>query len=400
MAETILFQYPLDLTGTLSSNKVTIKGTLGAGKVNRAFAFPSGPFYTDGFVLSPANDPSVKYTRGVEYELIILHPQYTAMARGKEVATCVLVKDPKVPSDIVCTAQVVGGPQSSNLEAVQQAIKALNLDAKVVEFKDLRDVPDTFQASPSFRDVGDIYGFEYIISVLAGIKDAIAARSTVQLEEIKSTIDDLKTTFLAAVTAHANATGNVHHLDIHQADGLTETEIRQLIQGVQVAIDATIADINDLRAADVEINKRIDALVASLASWNDQLNSVAQNYQKMALITANLDSKVLELSKKVTELNNALNAANDRIAALEQQGGEHTQQVGDLTAKLEALKQQVQNNTLGIATVNQNLANHTNADNPHTQYLHKQYGGVVQATVHVNANLTSRNDVQAEAGQK
>ncbi|ENA1355168.1 hypothetical protein ABFJ57_004668, partial [Salmonella enterica subsp. enterica serovar Chester] len=67
---------------------------------------------------------------------------------------------------------------------------------------------------------------------------------------------------------------------------------------------------------------------------------------------------------------------------------------------LDALKQQVNNNTNAISQANQNLQNHIAADNPHTGYLHKRYGGVVQAAVHVNANLTSRDDVQAEAGTK
>ena len=74
--------------------------------------------------------------------------------------------------------------------------------------------------------------------------------------------------------------------------------------------------------------------------------------------------------------------------------------IDKLQQNLDALKQQVNNNTNAISQANQNLQNHIAADNPHTGYLHKKYGGVVQAPVHVNANLTSRDDVQAEAGTK
>ncbi|ENZ4827719.1 hypothetical protein ACGLDM_004813, partial [Salmonella enterica subsp. enterica serovar Braenderup] len=74
--------------------------------------------------------------------------------------------------------------------------------------------------------------------------------SAVQLEEIKGILDGLKNDFLDALNTHINAEGNVHNLDIHQVNGLTETEIRALIQSVQTAIDATIRDIGDLRAAD------------------------------------------------------------------------------------------------------------------------------------------------------
>ncbi|WP_366536581.1 hypothetical protein, partial [Salmonella enterica] len=149
----------------------------------------------------------------------------------------------------------------------------------------------------------------------------------IKLEEIKGILDGLKNDFLDALNAHVNAEGNVHNLDIHQVNGLTETEIRALIQSVQTAIDATIKDIGDLRAADTALGQRIDAVVASLAAWNDQLNVVAQNYQKMSLALANLNSLVLQLQKKVNDLQSALNETNQRVTDLENQGKDFQQQI-------------------------------------------------------------------------
>ena len=396
----IVYQYPLDLTGSLTSNAVERQITLGTGKVNRAFAFPDGPFFADTFRLRVANRPDATYERGTDYELIFAHPGYEKLTKNREIVMAVVVTNTAIPTDITVSAQVVGGPQSANIVAIEQAIAELNLDNRTVAFKDLRNVPDTFPSAPTYKDVGDIYGFEYIITVLAGIKDAISSGDAVQLENIKAILESLRNDFLDALNAHINATGNVHHLDIHQVNGLTETEIRALIRDVQSAIDATITEINELKKADEDLGERIDAVVNSLEAWNDQLNVVAQNYQKMTLALANLNSLVLQLQRSVNDLNTKLNQVIQRVDALEQQGQETDQKIEQLQQNLDALRQQVNNNTNAISQANQNLQNHIAADDPHTGYLHKRYGGVVQAPVHVNANLTSRDDVQAEAGTK
>lgn len=396
----ILFQYPLDLKGTMTSNDVTIPIVLGGGKVNRAFACPGGPFYADSVKIRPASAPNTTYKRGTHYELIFAHPVYQKLAGNQEICMAIVITDPNVPTDINLSVHLVGGPQSANISAVKQALVEANLDDRVVAFKDLRNVPDTFAAAPSFKDLGDLFGFEYIITELSGIRDAINSGSTIQLEQIKVLINDMQTQFMAAINAHATATGNVHSLNIHQANGLTETEIRALIQTVQTAIDAVLTDIGNLKAADTAINGRVDAIVTALGAWNDQLNAVQQNYQRMALQMANLNSLVAQLQKMVTDQNQVINGLKNRINALEQSGSDTAQQIQQVQQDISGLRQQVANNTSAISTVSQSLNTHVNADNPHPKYLHKQYGGVVQANVHVNANLTARNDVQADAGIK
>lgn len=396
----ILFQYPLDLKGTMTSNSVSLPIVLGGGKVNRAFAFPAGPFYANSVKIRPASAPNTLYKRGTHYELIFAHPVYQKLAGNQEICMAIVITDSTIPTDIVVTAQVVGGPQSANVAAIKQALTEANLDDRVVNFKDLRNVPDTFAAAPSFKDLGDLFGFEYIITELSGIRDAINSGSTLQLEQIKVLIGDMQTQFMAAINAHANATGNVHSLDIHQANGLTETEIRALIQTVQTAINAVLSDIGNLKSADTALSGRIDAIVTSLAAWNDQLNAVQQNYQRMALQMANLNSLVATLQKMVNDQNQVIAGLGNRITALEQSGSDTAQQIQQLQQDVSGLRQQIANNTSAISAVSQNLTNHVNADNPHPKYLHKQYGGVVQAAVHVNSSLTSRDDVQAEAGTR
>ncbi|QXO09614.1 hypothetical protein pEaSNUABM11_00190 [Erwinia phage pEa_SNUABM_11] len=396
----IIYQYPLDLKGTLTSNAVTIPVVLGSGKVNRSFAFPAGPFYADSFRLRATNSPTTPYVRGTDYELIFAHPAYQKLSGNQEIVMAVVVTNSKIPTDITVSAQVVGGPMSANILAIEQAIAILDIDNKKVSFPDLIDFPDTLPGAPAFKDIGDIFGFEYVITMLSGILDAIGSGDSVQLEKIKDIIESIKNNFLDALNAHINATGNVHNLDIHQIDGLTATEIRALIAGVQAAIDATVLQIGNLQAADTALGGRIDAIVSSLAAFNDQLNTVDQNYQKMTLIVANLNSLVLILQNKVSGLEQTCDSLQDQIDDLKSGQGDTQQQIDQLRTDLTALARRVTTNEGNITAVNQTLSNHLSAADPHTQYLHKQYGGVVQANVHVNANLTTRDDVQADAGTK
>lgn len=396
----IIFQYPLDLKGTLTSNAVTIPVVLGSGKVNRSFAFPAGPFYADSFKLRATNSPTTSYKRGTDYELIFAHPAYQKLSGNQEICMAVVVINSSIPTDIQVSAQVVGGPASANVAAITQAIAILDIDNKKVNFADLIDFPDTLPGAPAFKDVGDIFGFEYVITMLSGILDAIGSGDSVQLEKIKDIIEDIKNNFLDGLNNHINATGNVHGLDIHQIDGLTATEIRALIAGVQSAIDATITQIGSLQAADTALGGRIDAIVSSLVTFNDQLNTVDQNYQKMTLIVANLNSLVLQLQKLVSEMQQKIDNLQDQVDDLKSGQGDVQQQIDQLRTDLTALTRRVTTAESNITTVNQTLSNHLSAADPHTQYLHKQYGGTVQANVHINANLTTRDDVQADAGTK
>lgn len=131
----ILFQYPLDLTGAASSNAVNVPVVLGGGKVNRAFAFPAGPFFADTFRMRPANQPNTIYKRGTDYELIYIHPAYMKLAKNREICMGVVVTNPAIPTDIVCLAQVVGGPQSAVISAIKQALADANLEDRKVDLR-------------------------------------------------------------------------------------------------------------------------------------------------------------------------------------------------------------------------------------------------------------------------
>lgn len=392
----VILRYPFDITGKLAANAVKHQVTLGSGSINRAFAFPTGPFFVDTTRIVSANNPLERWDIGVHWEPIFLHSKLSKMSGGQEICLGIVVKSSLVPTDIVVTAQIVGSGFASDVSVIEEAITALALDDRTVEFSELMDLPETYAAAPSYRDMGDLFGMEYLIAVMSKLLDAVGASGSTQLEVIKSLFDDLREGYLVALNTHATTEGNVHKLNIHQIDGLTEVEIKALIATVTHQIEDTISSINDLSNADGQINSRIDALVLSLQSINTAMSVVNNNYQKMVLIVAGLQSDVAALMKLVQQLQqqialmrNELNDTNARIDSMQNNAGNLSSEIA--AVRVIAVNA---NNTANTATTN--LGAHLTADDPHANYLHKAKGGTVNASVRVTGNIDSANDVRAE----
>lgn len=395
-----VMQYPLDLFGTILGNSVSHPIKLGTGTINRAFAFPTGPFFVDTLRLAPVNAPNKPLVRGTDYEVILLHPSLTKMTGGREVATAIVVTRPAVPSDITASAHIVGGPYAANVDNIVQCIESLKLDDPTIDFYELRNVPDEFAGAPAFRDVGDFFGFEYIVTLLAKLNEAIRVGASAEMVQIQNMLKAYRQEMLAALDEHRNAEGNVHKVTRGQLDVYSTSEVRSLIQNVQSSINSVLQDIGTLNATDTDLAQKIAALVSSIGTWNIQLNTVDQNYQKTQLQIAELMDEILILETQVGLLTQQLNDLRAGLAAANQEINNLKQQVADMGTANQGLENRIAALEQALAKTNSDLAAHKSAANPHDQYLNKNTGGVVQANVHVNANLTTRDDVQSAAGTR
>lgn len=396
-----LYQYPLDLTGELSSNRVTIPVTIGSGKVDRAYAFPAGPFYTKDFRLYETGKQTTPLTRGTDYELIIGHAAYRRVTGNKEVCIGVLITNPKVGTDLINEANVVGGPESAMVAGYEEAIRNLNLDNRDILFKDLHELPDLFPAAPAYKDLGDIYGFEYIISVLGKLLNARGAADEMTLETLRAMMEDLKNAFMAALKVHVEAEGNVHNLTIEQLNGYSATKIDELLQAIRKSVDSLRQLVNDVIARMDVADKRMTAFENSLKAHGTALGTLREDYERLYVLIANLQRDMEEIiAKELAKIKDDLKRMQDEIDSLKNSNSNLQQQINNLLQEIEQLKIRVSNNETNISKVGQDLNAHIKADDPHTGYLHKKYGGVVQAKVHINAEFTTRDDMIAYDGTK
>ncbi|MGL5223528.1 MAG: hypothetical protein ACRC8I_11500, partial [Plesiomonas shigelloides] len=194
--------------------------------------------------------------------------------------------------------------------------------------------------------------------------------------------------------------GNVHNATAHQLNTLTQEEIRELIGGVTNQINTVSSEIEKLKGADGQFGQQLAAIVEAMATWQSALDQVGVNYQNVQQSLAEAVDLVGKLNKKVTEQQQEIDGLKERCASLETAVQEINRKLGQLAATDQTHAQQIAANASAITALDQRLTSHANANDPHPNYLHKTIGGTVQANVHLNATLSTRDDVQAEAGSR
>lgn len=211
----IVIKYPLDLTGKSPNNLVLGEiHDLPAG-VNRAIATNYGPFYTQKLVVREL--PSGKVlTPNVQYKAVQLYEEAT-MRSGLEVCAILVITDTAVANKVELDYQVVGGEFSSSVAAIQQLIESLDLDSRPVTWAEVLGKPSAFPPSEHLHDVGDLYGFEYVVAALEAIRQAILQGDEATHDELRRYADKLSSDqdaklaqLKAAVDAHINNVNNPH----------------------------------------------------------------------------------------------------------------------------------------------------------------------------------------------
>ena len=188
-ATPLVYKYPYDPTGVNSQNLVSEEKHTIPREDNRAFATLAGPFFTDSLVVKDASGNILKRkTDYVAFEYVSDPSEIT----GKEVCCAVLIKNSEIEGDVFVTYQAAGGPFSLNVEAITQAIANLEIDARTVAWGDILAKPDYFPPLRHLHDIGDIYGFEYIVNAIEDLRNAVLNGDTASHSAIIRRIDDLR----------------------------------------------------------------------------------------------------------------------------------------------------------------------------------------------------------------
>lgn len=94
---------------------------------------------------------------------------------GKEVASTIVITRKSVSDNVTISYQVVGGDQSLSSAAVlREQLNTLANDSRPVVFDAIVGKPSKFSPSAHPHDIGDIYGFEYLVYAIDRLRDAIA----------------------------------------------------------------------------------------------------------------------------------------------------------------------------------------------------------------------------------
>jgi hypothetical protein len=212
---TIILKYPEDPTG-INPNNLVINEPHDLGPArNRAFVPNYGSYFTESMIVTEASTGRV-LTKGVHYIAAQLQQDAT-LAMDKEICAVVVVTDPDVLDSLLFTYQVVGGVFSTSASALAKMIENLDIDERAVEWGSVIGIPSAFPPAPHLHDIGDLYGFEYLVEALDALRNAILIGDEAAHDELRqfinyqdgllqAALDDLRSDF----ETHENNKANPH----------------------------------------------------------------------------------------------------------------------------------------------------------------------------------------------
>ena len=217
-----LITYPLDETGQSPNNLVLGESHDLTTLTNRAFVPNHGPFYTrnlvvrqqgTGFVLEPE----------LHYKAAQLFSEAT-LKTGMEICSVIVIVDDTLGTQFSIDYQVLGGDYSASVYAIEQMIATLDLDARPITWGSILGKPTAFPPASHLHDLGDLYGFEYFVAALEGIRQAILTGDAASHEEIYAYIDQRDNTIIASIQGFLDLLDD-HTSDLNNPHQVTKTQV-------------------------------------------------------------------------------------------------------------------------------------------------------------------------------
>lgn len=212
---TPIYRYPLDGTGTSPDNLVVGEEHQLSNRTVRCVAPTYGGFFAESMIVKDAatNLPLVKGTDYYFGELF----EFPTGRYGKEIFGIVVITKPGV-TKVILQYQALGGDYSYSMDAIIAMIDNLNLGERPVEWGSIIGRPALFEPASHLHDLGDVYGFEYVVSAIIQLRNAILQGDVASHDEIYRYIDRLSAEQSEAIAkvsndlaAHVARTDNPHN---------------------------------------------------------------------------------------------------------------------------------------------------------------------------------------------
>jgi hypothetical protein len=325
MPEIIPNRYPLDYTGTSASNLIKNEQvTLAPGQV-RAFTPLYSPFFKKNISIIDA-------TTGLElttsqYSCKVICASASAIAgAGNEVYSIVIILDDAVSNSLVVGYQTVGGPYTTDYEAIMGLVNNLLTTNQVgnndpVDWDVVEHLPEGFPENLHLHPLGQTTGWEFLAATLEKLRQAILLGDQLSKSFVLSYVDtaigqvvNIRDNVAANGTPfgdHVHATNNPHNVTPAQV-GLEHVQnfgvatLTEAYEGVRSDVYLT-ADLVQAVVQD-RVDMGIDAHILDLnnphAVTKTQVGlALIQNYDVAS--SGDLDTPVSGATKYVTNLSAA-----------------------------------------------------------------------------------------------
>lgn len=254
----LILKYPLDPTGINPNNKIIgEEHDLGAG-INRAIVPNYSAFYSASMVVY-AEDRVEPLIPNQHFIAAQLHADATA-ALDREVCMAVVIIDQSIMGKVRLEYQTVGGEFSVSVDALRQAIEDEDLDDRTVSWGDIIARPSAYPPAPHLHDIGDLYGFEYVVEALEALRAAILIGDEATHEEIRQWVR-YEDSLLRDRIAETNVNLNTHIQDKTNPHAVTKAQVglgNVLNYGVAQTADMVAATSNALYTTPIRVRDAIN----------------------------------------------------------------------------------------------------------------------------------------------
>lgn len=241
-----VIRYPLDPTGKNPNNLVVNEPQTMINRQIRVIAPTYGAFFANSMVITDVATgkalTSSQYYNCEMYEL-------PTERYGQEIDAMICITDPTVSSNVTLTYQALGGEYSSAVDVIVDQIYALNLDDRPVAWPSIIDRPDKYPPSYHLHDIGDIYGFEYLVHAVDRIRTAIEMGDQASHDQIYAYIDSANqqnaanlAALQAALNAHENNFNNPHQVTPAQLNVYTKPQSDAITTPINTNLNNHIAN--------------------------------------------------------------------------------------------------------------------------------------------------------------
>lgn len=218
----IVIRYQLDPSGIDLNNRVENEPHIMIQRQIRSVATSYGAFFAESLLIVDSATQLV-LVQDVDYYAAELYEVPTARF-GKKICAIVVITNVNVSSNITITYQAVGGDFSTSATAIVQMLDNLNLDNRPVAWGSIIAKPSEYPPSHHLHDVGDVYGFEYVVHAIDRVGAAILLGDSSSHDAIYKYVDILRD----YVNATASSTGNsfnAHTSDYNNPHKVTAAQL-------------------------------------------------------------------------------------------------------------------------------------------------------------------------------
>ena len=261
----LVIKYPLDLTGINPTNLVIGEPHTMPRRKVRAIATNYGPFFTEGLKVFDqvtglrlrAGTPE----EGGQYVAAEMYAEATTRT-GKEVCAIIVITDESVSDTVLIDYQVLGGEFSSTAAIIAQQVEALDLDERPVRWGDILGLPSAFPPAHHLHDIGDIFGFEYLVSAIERLRHAILMGDVASHDEIYRYIDNYFQLLDGKIAVVQDDLAD-HKTDYSNPHGVTKTQVGlSNVQNYAIAskAEAEAGSVNNRYMTPLRTKEAIDIL--------------------------------------------------------------------------------------------------------------------------------------------